>query len=149
LGATDLGQPFEPGCTLQRVAFPYGEPPERFHPQSFGGRGDRSARDFSAYASAKAAPVRFSETLADEVRSQGITVNCIAPGAMKTAMLRTALERAVERVRAHGIRRGHESFRGRRRLDGEGADPARFLSSPAARGITGKSISAVWDRWEC
>ena len=29
------------------------------------------------------------------------------------------------------------------------ADLALFLSSQAARGITGKLISAIWDDWEC
>ena len=52
-----------------------------------GGGATGPRANFTAYASAKAALVRFSETLAEEVREQGVTVNCIAPGAMKTAML--------------------------------------------------------------
>jgi NAD(P)-dependent dehydrogenase (short-subunit alcohol dehydrogenase family) len=41
----------------------------------------------SAYAVSKAAIVRFVETLAEEVRGQGIEVNALAPGALNTAML--------------------------------------------------------------
>ena len=107
------------------------------------------ARNFSAYASAKAALVRFSETLADEVKSQGITVNCIAPGAMKTAMLRAVLERGEQRSGAREFAVAAKVFEeGGASMD-RVADLALFLSSPAARAITGKLISAVWDHWEC
>ena len=41
----------------------------------------------SAYATTKAAIVRFSETLAEEVRDCGIDVNAIAPGALNTGMV--------------------------------------------------------------
>ncbi|HEX9366564.1 MAG TPA: SDR family oxidoreductase, partial [Vicinamibacterales bacterium] len=41
----------------------------------------------SAYAASKAAIVRFSETLAEEVRADGIDVNAIAPGALNTRLL--------------------------------------------------------------
>jgi NAD(P)-dependent dehydrogenase (short-subunit alcohol dehydrogenase family) len=105
--------------------------------------------NFSAYASAKAALVRFSETLADEVKGEGITVNCIAPGAMKTAMLRTILERGAESSGAGEFAVAAKAFEeGGASMDGV-ADLALFLSSSAARGITSKLISAVWDRWEC
>jgi NAD(P)-dependent dehydrogenase (short-subunit alcohol dehydrogenase family) len=114
-----------------------------------GGGATGPRANFSAYASAKAALVRFSETLADEVKSRGITVNCIAPGAMKTAMLRTVLEGGAEYS-------GAKEFAVAAKVFAEGgasmervADLALFLSSAAGRGITGKLISAVWDRWEC
>jgi NAD(P)-dependent dehydrogenase (short-subunit alcohol dehydrogenase family) len=114
-----------------------------------GGGATGPRANFSAYASAKAALVRFSETLADEVKSQGITVNCVAPGAMKTAMLGAVLESGAESS-------GPLEFAVAAKVFEEGgasmdrvADLALFLSSPAARGITGKLISAVWDRWEC
>ena len=61
-----------------------------------GGGATGPRANFTAYASAKAALVRFSETLAEEVRSRGVTVNCIAPGAMKTAMLAEVLKRGAE-----------------------------------------------------
>ena len=38
------------------------------------------------YAASKAALVGMSKSLANEVASRGITVNCIAPGFVKTAM---------------------------------------------------------------
>ena len=114
-----------------------------------GGGATGPRANFSAYASAKAALVRFSETLADEVRSQGITVNCVAPGAMKTAMLGAVLERGAESSGAREFAVAAKVFEeGGASMD-RVADLALFLSSPAARGITGKLISALWDHWEC
>jgi NAD(P)-dependent dehydrogenase (short-subunit alcohol dehydrogenase family) len=114
-----------------------------------GGGATAPRANFTAYASAKAALVRFSETLAEEVREQGVTVNCIAPGAMKTAMLGEVLRRGADGS-------GPREFAIAAKVFEEGgasmdrvADLAIFLTSPAGRGITGKLISAVWDRWEC
>jgi NAD(P)-dependent dehydrogenase (short-subunit alcohol dehydrogenase family) len=105
--------------------------------------------NFTAYASAKAGLVRFSETLAEEVRGQGLTVNCIAPGAMKTAMLGEVLERGAENSGRHEFAIAAKVFdEGGASMD-RVADLALFLTSQAARGITGKLISAVWDHWEC
>ena len=42
--------------------------------------------DCVAYAAAKAGMVGFSKALAAEIASRGITVNCIAPGMINTAM---------------------------------------------------------------
>jgi 3-oxoacyl-[acyl-carrier protein] reductase len=113
-----------------------------------GGGATGPRANFSAYASAKAALVRFSETIAEEVKGQGITVNCIAPGAMKTAMLGEVLKTGA-------VGAGEREFTTAAKVFEDGgasmdrvADLALFLSSDAARGITGKLISAVWDRWE-
>jgi NAD(P)-dependent dehydrogenase (short-subunit alcohol dehydrogenase family) len=114
-----------------------------------GGGATGPRANFTAYASAKAALVRFSETLAEEVKGEGVTVNCIAPGAMKTAML-------AEVLKGGNQSSGEREFAIAAKVFDEGgasmdrvADLALFLSSQAARGITGKLVSAVWDHWEC
>jgi NAD(P)-dependent dehydrogenase (short-subunit alcohol dehydrogenase family) len=101
----------------------------------------------SASAAAKAAVVRVIETLAQEVRDDGIAVNAIAPGAINTAMLDELIEAGPERV-------GEEQYRRALRQREEGGAPveraaalAVWLASPASAGITGKLISAVWDPW--
>ena len=43
--------------------------------------------NFSAYAAAKVAVVRLTETVAEELRTYGINVNVIAPGAVETDLL--------------------------------------------------------------
>ena len=53
----------------------------------FSGGGAAYARPFySAYSSSKAALVRFSESLAEELRDQNIDVNTIAPGPVESGM---------------------------------------------------------------
>jgi 3-oxoacyl-[acyl-carrier protein] reductase len=102
---------------------------------------------FTAYASAKAALARFGETLAVEVALRGVTVNAIAPGAMKTAMLEQVLREGQETAGAREYDLAAKIFR-----DGGAsmelvADLALFLCSDKARGISGRLISAVWDKW--
>jgi NAD(P)-dependent dehydrogenase (short-subunit alcohol dehydrogenase family) len=113
-----------------------------------GGGATGPRANFSAYASAKAALVRFSETLAEEVKEQRITVNCIAPGAMKTAMLGEVLKSGAASAGDREFATAAKVFRDGGVSIDRVADLALFLSSNAARGITGKLISAVWDRWE-
>lgn len=103
--------------------------------------------NFSAYATAKAGLVRFSETIAEELKPSGIRVNCIAPGAMKTAMLGELLSKgdaAGERERSLANKVFEEGGASMDRV----ADLALFLASDVSKGITGKLISAVWDDWE-
>jgi NAD(P)-dependent dehydrogenase (short-subunit alcohol dehydrogenase family) len=113
-----------------------------------GGGATGPRANFSAYGTAKAALVRFSETLADETRGLGVRVNCVAPGAMKTSMLAELLDQGASRAGEAEIAAA------RRVLVGGGASIERvadlvvFLASDAARSITGKLISAVWDPWE-
>jgi len=100
----------------------------------------------SAYAVSKAAIVRFVETLAEEVRNDGIDVNAIAPGALNTRLLEEIWmparkgRRIVLRARAQAkaVRR-HPSPEGR----GAGGVPGLV----AKQRITGKLISAAWDPW--
>jgi len=101
--------------------------------------------NFSAYATAKAALVRFTETLAQEVAELGIRVNAIAPGAMNTEMLDAVLRA--------GARAGNDYERAMELKRGGGVPPekaaalAYFLATPASEGITGRLVSAVWDQW--
>ena len=102
----------------------------------------------SAYAASKVAVVRFAETLAEEVREQGIDVNAVAPGALNTRLLDEVLAAGPDQVGEAFYRKAVQQ-----KQDGgapleRGADLAVFLASSASDGITGKLISAVWDPWE-
>ena len=113
------------------------------------GGGATSARpNFSAYATAKCGLVRFSETIAEELKPFNVKVNCIAPGAMDTDMLKevTTKGKALSGEREYTnaekvISSGGASMENVAKL-------CHFLASDISNGITGKLISAVWDNWE-
>jgi 3-oxoacyl-[acyl-carrier protein] reductase len=112
-----------------------------------GGGASGPRPNFSAYATAKAGLVRFSETLAKELRAHNVSVNCVAPGAMGTGMLDEIIRAGAQ---ASGPSEYEQAIEVRR--DGSAslrkvADLCLFLASDSARGITGKLISAVWDPW--
>lgn len=102
----------------------------------------------SAYAAAKAAVVRFTESLALEVRDANIDVNAIAPGALNTAMLDEAIAAGPERV-------GYDFYQRMQKIKAQGATPMEkgaklciYLASSKSDGVSGKLISAVWDAWD-
>lgn len=111
------------------------------------GGGATSPRpNFSAYATAKAGLVRFTENLAQEAAARRVRVNAVAPGAMNTEMLEAVLRANPEQV-------GREFDRALAQKAGGGVAPERaaelvvYLLSPACEGVTGRLISAVWDPW--
>ncbi|MGZ5042775.1 MAG: 3-oxoacyl-ACP reductase FabG, partial [Usitatibacter sp.] len=82
------------------------------------------------YAAAKAGMVGFSKSLAREVGSRNITVNCVAPGFIETDMTRALAEEQVKRL-VDSIPLGRLG-----RVD-DVAQAVLFLCSPAAAYITG------------
>jgi len=110
-----------------------------------GGGATGPRANFSAYATAKTGLVRFSETLAEELRPYNVRVNCIAPGAMNTAMLNEVVDRgadaAGQKEYAQAVKVKQSGGASMQRV----AQLCLFLVSDAARGISGKLISAVWD----
>jgi NAD(P)-dependent dehydrogenase (short-subunit alcohol dehydrogenase family) len=102
---------------------------------------------FSAYAAAKAGLVRFSETLAEEVRALGITVNCVAPGVMATNMLAVVEQAGADVAGSKEYAAAKKALEGGDKSLEPGVELITFLASPRSDGITGKLISAVWDNW--
>jgi NAD(P)-dependent dehydrogenase (short-subunit alcohol dehydrogenase family) len=116
--------------------------------QISGGGATNPLPRLSAYAASKAAVVRFAETLAEEVRQDGIDVNAIAPGALNTRLIDEVLEAGPEKVgQAFYDRTVKQKEQGGTPLE-VGASLAVYLGSAESDGITGKLISAVWDPWE-
>jgi NAD(P)-dependent dehydrogenase (short-subunit alcohol dehydrogenase family) len=102
----------------------------------------------SAYAASKAAVVRFTETLAEELRTEQIDVNAIAPGALNTRLLDEVLAAGPEKVgQAFYDRAVKQKTEGGTPV-GRGASLCAYLAGPSSDGVTGKLISAVWDPWE-
>jgi NAD(P)-dependent dehydrogenase (short-subunit alcohol dehydrogenase family) len=114
-----------------------------------GGVGGRDAAPrMSAYAASKAAIVQFTESLATELSDDGIQVNAISPGAVVTKM-------TSEVLKAGPGRAGpvlHERTRKQSESGGESPDLAAglvvWLASDASGTLTGKLLSAKWDKPE-
>jgi 3-oxoacyl-[acyl-carrier protein] reductase len=85
------------------------------------------------YAAAKAGMVGFSKSLAREVGSRNITVNCVAPGFIETDMTRALAAEQVKRL-VENVPLGRLG-----RVD-DVAQAVLFLCSPHAAYITGSTL---------
>lgn len=85
------------------------------------------------YAAAKAALMGFSKSLAREVGSRGITVNCVAPGFIDTDMTRALSEETRQTFEA-------QTALGRFGQAQDIADAVLFLASNRAGYITGQTL---------
>ncbi|OGD86957.1 hypothetical protein A2Z23_01725 [Candidatus Curtissbacteria bacterium RBG_16_39_7] len=113
------------------------------------GGGSTSPRPFfSAYAASKAAIVRLTETVAEEVKKYNIQVNAIAPGPINTKLLYEVLDAGQEVA-------GDKEFEKAKLQKKTGGTPiekavqlAIFLASDASNDLTGRLISAIYDDWQ-
>lgn len=110
------------------------------------GGGDGPFPRFSAYACSKSAIVRFTETIAEELREYNIDVNSIAPGPVNTRLL--------DEVIAAGEEAGDFIEKALRQKESGGVPAERaaqlavFLASELSDKLTGRLLSAVWDDWQ-
>ena len=88
----------------------------------------RAVRGMGAYAASKAGVARLAESLADELRDAGITVNAVLPSVLDTPANRAAMPEADPR-----------RWVTTRQL----ADVVLFLLSPQSQAVTGASIPVV------
>jgi 3-oxoacyl-[acyl-carrier protein] reductase len=112
-----------------------------------GGGATGPRKNFSAYATSKAAVVRFTETIAQELLPYNIQVNAVAPGAVNTNMLAEVLAAGEDVV--------GDEFKDAQRRKKEGGTPPElaaelvcFLASHKSDWLTGKLIAAPWDPWQ-
>jgi 3-oxoacyl-[acyl-carrier protein] reductase len=103
---------------------------------------------FTSYAASKAAVVRLTETLMEELRDDHIDVNAVAPGALNTRLLDQVIVSGPEKA-------GQAFYNKALKQQAEGGSPLHvaaslcvFLASAASDGISGRLISAVWDDWQ-
>jgi 3-oxoacyl-[acyl-carrier protein] reductase len=102
----------------------------------------------SAYAASKAAVVQLTESLARELLDDGIQVNAIAPGAVVTEMTAAVVAAGPEKAGKELYERTVKQ----RESGGEPPDLAAklvvWLASDASGALTGKMLSAKWDKVE-
>lgn len=131
-----------------RVAAPFMIANKRGKIINFSGGGAFNAFPrFSAYATSKAATVRFTEIMAEELKPYNIQINAISPGAVNTKLLEDALRAGPKSTG----REMHEKLKKQKKEGGDSpqlaADLALFLASDSSFRLTGKAISAKWDDW--
>jgi len=104
--------------------------------------------NYSAYASSKAAIVRFTENLSIELKDDQFDINSVAPGFVITRLHEQTVSAGSSIV-------GSNFYNNTKKQIEEGGVPAEkaaelttFLLSDSSNGITGKFISAPWDPWE-
>jgi NAD(P)-dependent dehydrogenase (short-subunit alcohol dehydrogenase family) len=112
-----------------------------------GGGAFNSFPNYSSYASSKAALVRFSETLASELKKEKISVNCIAPGFVATPLHKATIAAGKKKAGKKFLNFTKKKLR-------NGSVPielpvkcVEFLISKKSKNLTGKTISASFDRW--
>jgi NAD(P)-dependent dehydrogenase (short-subunit alcohol dehydrogenase family) len=112
-----------------------------------GGGATNPLPNISAYAASKAAVVRLTETLAEELREFHVDVNAVAPGALNTRLLDEVLEAGPEKVGAAFYARAtKQAEEGGVPLE-LGARLCVYLASSESDGVTGRLLSAKWDPW--
>jgi len=112
-----------------------------------GGGAVRALPSLSAYAASKAAVVRFTETLAEELRQDGIDVNSVAPGPLNTRFVDLAIAAGPNRL-------GDALYAEIMRIRESGGTPFElaadlcvYLASRQSDRVTGNLISARYDSW--
>ena len=115
---------------------------------NFGGGGAITPRpNFSAYASSKAGVIRFTETLAEEVKEFNIDVNVIHPGSLHTQMNKDVLDAGSEMAGEAEYKKALEVQSGNTIPMADVQEFVTFLSSNDSEGITGRILYNQWDDW--
>jgi 3-oxoacyl-[acyl-carrier protein] reductase len=115
---------------------------------NFSGGGDGPYPRFTAYASSKGAILRFTESLASELKEYNIYVNAIAPGAVNTTFLKEGLKAGPKKTGKDTFAKLLEQEKSGGVSPEKAANLILFLASDEAEGLTGKMISAIWDKWQ-
>ncbi len=99
---------------------------------------------YDAYAASKAAVVRLTENVAG---SAAIELNSVAPGFVATRMHQQTLRAGPQRAGADYYDRTVSQLAHGGAPAQDAAELVCFLLSDAARGISGRLLSAQWDPW--
>jgi short-subunit dehydrogenase len=112
-----------------------------------GGGAFNAFPNYSSYATSKSAVVRFTETIAEELKSKKISVNCVAPGFVATNIHKKTIKSGVKKA-------GNKFYFETMKKIKIGGTPYQkiinclnFLISKRSKSLTGKTISVNFDKW--
>ena len=116
---------------------------------TFAGGGEGPLPSFSSYVASKAAILRLTETLAQELKEKNIEINAISPGAVDSGLNKELMAAGPERAGKKMYEQTLKQMSGEEVVSAEKAAAlAVFLASEESNGLSGKNISAVWDHWQ-
>lgn len=115
---------------------------------NFSGGGDGPFPNFTAYSASKGAILRFTESLAAELKEHHIFVNAIAPGAVNTSLLSQVLSAGPKKVGKEFYKRSLIQEKDGGISPKKAAELVLFLAGANSTSLTGKFLSAVHDHQE-
>ena len=113
----------------------------------FAGGGQEAMPNFSAYVSSKGGILRLTETLGAELAPFNIFVNAISPGAVNTLLLDQLLAAGPEKAGEKFYQKSLEQKEKGGAPAEKSAGLAIYLLSEESRGLHGKNLSAIWDKY--
>lgn len=114
---------------------------------TFAGGGEGPLERHSSYVASKGGILRLVETLSIELFP--IEINAISPGLVTSGLVQEIIDAGPLRAGEKGYQEAIAQQRG----EGGSISPEKaaslsvFLASSDSNGISGKNISAVWDKW--
>lgn len=112
--------------------------------QISGGGATSPLSNMSAYATSKAAVVRFVECMSLELKDYNIDINAVSPGIMNTSLVKEVFDNPEKVDKNY-----YENMKAYKDYSfSHPVDLIMFLASEKSDGITGKIISAKYDKWQ-
>lgn len=116
---------------------------------AFAGGGDGPLPNFTSYASSKGAVLRLVESLSKELEPYGIEINAISPGLVNSGFVEDLIKAGPALAGEVKYREAVDQVSGKAETASpeKAAGLAVFLASDKSDGLSGKNLSAVWDKW--
>ena len=114
---------------------------------TFAGGGEGPLERHSSYVASKGGVLRLVETLSVELSP--IEINAISPGLVTSGLIQEIIDAGPLRVGEKRYQEAIEQQKGERESVSpeKAASLAVFLATSESDGISGKNLSAVWDKW--
>lgn len=130
---------------LVRSMKKFGKPGNVVH---FSGGGVTAPRAFfTQYSTSKSALVSFCASAAQETSPFGISLNCVAPGMMPSKMLKQVVDAGSNLVSEQELENARRILSDNEHSYSNVCELCAFLMEQVGAEISGRLISAAWDKW--